>query len=285
MSSRDDFVIENGKLMEYVGPKNGDIVIPDEVTGVGVGHPIFGDIMEGPFTLTLAPNMTCELTHLLAQEITVLNIPAGTEISVRGGDFNEYNGCAFFKNLKEINVAADHPSLSSENGILFNKDKSVLYSCPRAIAGVIVIPETVTEISAKAFYGCAEVAEVVIPASITEIAERTFADCKSLKKIVLPDGVVKIGSEAFLRCSKITSAGLKGTGGKKGYNYEFPWTEEIPENAFHGIKNLKKVVLPETIRVIGKNAFKACASLVEINLPAAVKCDKKTFQDCKKLSV
>jgi hypothetical protein len=89
----------------------------------------------------------------------------------------------------------------------------------------------------------------------------------------------------FLRCPKLTSAGLKGTGGKKGYPFEFPWTKEIPENAFYGMKSLKNVLLPETIKVIGKNAFKACAALESINLPENVKCDKKAFKDCKKLSL
>ena len=48
---------------------------------------------------------------------------------------------------------------------------------------------------------------------------------------------------------------------------------------------LKTVVLPETIKLIGKNAFKGCKSLESINLPEGVKCDKKTFKDCKNLSV
>lgn len=51
------------------------------------------------------------------------------------------------------------------------------------------------------------------------------------------------------------------------------------------MKSLKNVLLPETIKVIGKNAFKACAALESINLPENVKCDKKAFKDCKKLSL
>lgn len=170
-------------------------------------------------------------------------------------------------------------------GILYNKAKTVLISCPRAISGKVDIPETVKEITGQAFYGCSSVTEVVIPDGVTVIGERAFADCKSLKKVVLPDSLKTIENEAFLRCAKITTAGQKGTGGKKGFNYEFPWTEEIPANAFNGIKSLKKVSLPDSVKSIGENAFKACAALEEINLPADVKCDKKTFKDCKKLSL
>ncbi len=278
-----DFAIEDG-FLQYTGPKSGDVVIPDEITE-WIGHPVFADIMEGPFTLTLSAHLSCSASDLLAQEVVAINIPAGATVEIKGGDFNSHTGDAFFKQLKEVNVSSEHPTLSSENGILYNKEKTILYSCPRAISGCVTIPVTVTEISAKAFYGCADITEVIIPDGVTRINERTFADCKSLKRIVLPDGVTEIGDEAFLRCAKITTAGYKGLGGKKGFNYEFSWTEKIPGNAFNGIKSLKKVVLPETIKEIGKNAFKACASLTEINLPADVKCDKKTFKDCKKLSI
>ena len=87
-----------------------------------------------------------------------------------------------------------------------------------------------------------------------------------------------------MRCAKITSAGPKG-GTKNKFNLEFPWTKKLPENAFSGLRNLKKVVLPETITEIVKNAFKACKNLEEIYLPENVKCDKKCFKDCVRLSI
>lgn len=277
-----DFVIKNGLLCDYTGSKSGEIVITNDVKGFNT--PVFVDIMEDEFSLTLSSQMSCTVGDLISQELAVLNIPAGATVTIRGDRFNGNNGNPFFKKLREINVSPDHADLSSENGILFNKDKSVLISCPRAVSGKVVIPDTVKEISENAFYGCALVTEVILPVGITEIKEKTFADCKSLKKIVLPESVKKIGVEAFLRCAKLTTAGLKGTGDKKGYAYEFPWTDKIPENAFSGMKNLKSVVLPETIKEIGKNAFKACGKLEQINLPENVKLDKKAFKDCKLLS-
>lgn len=283
MSNKKDFVIKKGKLTEYVGPKSGDIVIPEEVTGMD-GPPTFLDIMEGPFSLTLSGSMSCTVSNLLAQELTVLNIPAGATVTMVSDRFNANNGNPFFKNLEAIHVAEGHPTLSSENGLLYNKDKTVLLSCPRGVKGTVKLPETVTEIADEAFYGCSQVTEVAIPSGVTAIGGRAFADCKSLKKIVLPDKIKTIGKEAFLRCSKIKTAGLKGTGGKKGFDYEFPWTDAIPGNAFSGIKSLKQVTLPDSVQSIGKDAFKACANLEEINLSDNVTFDKKTFKDCTKLS-
>ena len=163
---------------------------------------------------------------------------------------------------------------------------TILYACPAAHEGEVVIPETVKEIGKRAFDGCKNLTEIIIPSTVEEIGERAFMDCKSLKKVVIQGDKTKIGKEAFLRCGKITTAGLYGSvKEKRGYSFEFPWTSSIPENAFSGMNKLKTVVLPDTVKSIGKNAFKGCKSLESINLPENVKCDKKTFKDCKKLSV
>ena len=273
-----DFVIENGLLQQYVGP-GGDVVIPDGVA-IGRGFPPFCDFPE-PFALTLANGMKCGFAELLAQNITSLTIPAGTEFNC---EYCGPNHSAFFAELKEINVDPENPYCASENGILYSKDMTFLYACPAAHDGPVVIPETVKTIGEHAFDGCRLLKEIVIPVSVTEIGERAFMDCKALAKVVLPAGC-SVGAEAFLRCGKLTTAGLKGTGKGKGWSVEFPWTDEIPENAFAGMNKLKSVVLPDTIKVIGKNAFKGCKALEEINLPEGVKVDKKAFKDCKNLSV
>ena len=279
MSNAKDFVIKNGVLEEYHG-SGGDVVIPDGVKEFG-NFPVFCDFWE-PFRLTLADGMTASFDNLLSQGIVSLNVPAGVKFTCSACGPNH---SSFYALLEEINVDPGNPHCSSENGILFDKEKTVLYACPAAHKGAVVIPETVKVIAPHAFDGCKLLKEIVIPASVTEIGERAFMDCKALARVVLTSDKTKIGAEAFLRCAKLTSAGPKGTLPGKGNGFEFPWTKEIPENAFSGMNKLKKVVLPETIAAIGKNAFKGCKSLEEINLPENVKCDKKTFKDCKSLSV
>ena len=277
MSNTNDFVIENGMLKQYVGP-GGDVVIPEGVKGI-FGVPFCN--YPNPFSLTLADGMKCDFDELLAENIISLKVPAGAELSC-GCCGPNYS--AFFKELQEINVDPANPYCASKDGVLYSKDMTVLYACPAAHDGPVVIPDTVTTIGERAFDGCRQLKEIVIPDSVTSIGRRAFMDCKVLAKVVIPAGC-SIGEEAFLRCTKLTTAGLKGTGKGKGYSVEFLWTEAIPENAFSGMAKLKTVVLPETIKVIGKNAFKGCKSLENINLPEGVKCDKKTFKDCKNLSV
>ena len=269
---------EAGSLERYHGPA-GEIMLPEEVKAID-GAPVFCDIWD-PIELTLSPNMKCSASELLSQGLTVLHIPAGTEFVCSAFAPNH---SSFYAMLKEIQVDPANASCASVDGILYDKDVTALYSCPAAHEGAVVIPETVTQIMPHAFDGCKKLTQIVIPASVTKIGERAFMDCTALKKIVLQGKDTIIEPEAFLRCSKITTAGLQGTE-KKGFGLEFVWTNSIPENAFSGLTKLKKVVLPETVKSIGKNAFKGCKSLESINLPEDVKCDKKTFKDCKNLSV
>lgn len=279
MSNAIDFVIENGVLTGYHGA-GGEIVIPDEVTECrGVVFCGF----EEPFELTLSPNMKCNSSDLLSEGISVLNIPAGTQFkcSSFGPNYSQ-----FYVLLREINVDPENESCASKDGILYSKNMKTLYSCPAAYEGKVEIPNTVKKIATHAFDGCYKIKEVVIPASVKTIGERAFMDCKSLKKVVLQNEKTIIEPEAFLRCTKITTAGSAGTSSdKKGYSFEFPWSESIPDNAFSGMKKLKSVVLPDTIKSIGKNAFKGCKGMETISMPVGVKYEKKCFKDCKKLSI
>lgn len=273
-----DFKINEGVLEAYLG-EGGDVVIPDTVREC-TSVPFMGT--PEPFQLTLSESMKCSFNDLLSEEMTVLNIPSGTKFECSNCD---PNGTSFFKNLKEINVDPDNPTCASSDGILYGKDMKTLYACPAAHEGTVTIPDTVKKIAAHAFGNCKQLKEIVIPDSVTTIEERAFVSCGSLKKIVLPKKLKKIGKDAFLRCSKLVTAGPKGPTKGKGFSVEFSWSDDIPDNAFSGMNKLKSVVLPDTIKSIGKNVFKGCKSLEEINLPDGIAFDSKTFKDCTKLSL
>lgn len=273
MSNENLFKIVDGVLADC---KDGvsKIVLPDEVTAIDDCPGPFIQIYE-PFELTLSPNTKTCAGDLRSEAITVLNVPAGAELEC--SDFGPNHGM-FFKLLKEINVDLDNTSCASENGILYSKDMSVLYSCPAAHEDNVVIPASVKSIGAHAFDGCKKLTEIVIPETVEEIGERAFMDCTALKRIVVQGQNTKIGKDAFLRCTKIIMAvQYDGSDKKKSNVFEFPWTEEIPENAFSGLNKLKTVVLPKTIKHIGKFAFRGCKSLEKMNLSKKIICDKKAF--------
>jgi len=60
--------------------------------------------------------------------------------------------------------------------------------------------------------------------------------------------------------------------------------DEVKEEAFKGCFKLKKVVLNEGLRKIGKNAFSYCTSLQSITLPSTiVEIEEQAFYRCRKL--
>ena len=85
--------------------------------------------------------------------------------------------------LTSINVADGNSKFSSINGILYDKAREMLISCPRGKSGDIKVPDSVTSVSDNAFYGCSSMTSVTIPKSVTYIGWSAFYDCEDLKDI------------------------------------------------------------------------------------------------------
>lgn len=149
------------------------------------------------------------------------------------------------------------------------------------------------------FQGCISLSKVSV--NCTEISNRMFAGCKSLTKIELMKPVKKIGYSAFERTgltqfkipSSVTSIswgvfnrckdlekltigkGVKGiTHGFEGSGHKNltvileEGTRIVPKGLFR-YSDVKKVVLPSTIKEIGSYAF-ANMTMDSIKLPASV---------------
>ncbi len=61
----------------------------------------------------------------------------------------------------------------------------------------LTIPNSVTKIGDRAFYGCSGLTSVTIPNSVTSIGYSAFAGCSGLTSVEIPDDVTCIGSGAF----------------------------------------------------------------------------------------
>ena len=71
------------------------------------------------------------------------------------------------------------------------------------------IPDSVTEIGSRAFYGCSSLTTIDIPDSVTEIGSLAFSDCSSLTDIDIPDGVTEINYNIFLDCNSLRKVNAK----------------------------------------------------------------------------
>ncbi|MBQ3110727.1 MAG: leucine-rich repeat protein [Clostridia bacterium] len=99
--------------------------------------------------------------------------------------------------VEEIIVDEENEHFSSLNGVLFNKDKSVLIKFPPFKEGEYTIPEGVKELDARTFARSINVTKVIIPDGVTEIKSGTFSQCMKLESITIPKSVKIIEAGAF----------------------------------------------------------------------------------------
>ena len=157
--------------------------------------------------------------------LTVVNIPAS--VTNIGNWVFDY--CSA---LTAIHVAEGNTAYSSEDGVLFNKDKTTLVCYPIGkTETTYTVPATVTTFTTSAFENCTALAQINLPNSLTDMKSRTFYGCTSLKEVTLPDGVTQLMGSNFTDCSA-----------------------------------LEKVTLPEGITYIGSGAFKNCSALTELTV-------------------
>lgn len=88
-----------------------------------------------------------------------------------------FNGCT---KLTEIKVDSANTTYSSSDGVLYNKSRTSVLSCPEGKRTAYVIPNGVTSIVDYAFSGCGGLPSLTIPKSVQSIAESAFENCKGL---------------------------------------------------------------------------------------------------------
>lgn len=99
--------------------------------------------------------------------------------------------------LKGFVVDEANRYYSEENGVLYNKAKTVLVRVPLGYdISTLTIPNTVKIIGESAFSGCT-MGAFTVPSTITSIGNGAFAYCKKFKSIFIPKTVISIGKGAF----------------------------------------------------------------------------------------
>ena len=109
--------------------------------------------------------------------------------------FDAFWGCI---NLEEINVSEENETLSSRNGILYNKNQTTLYAVPPAsVTGEFIVPDSVYSIRQQAFFGCTDLTRIVLPLNFKFMYERVFQNCNNLTEIRFMGGVPTFRASAF----------------------------------------------------------------------------------------
>lgn len=290
-------IIDNGQCVVYACPKDVDNVeIPENIEHEGrmykvtaIGESVFSN--RSSLASVTIPNSVTTIGASAfrgCSSLTSVTIP-GSVTSIGERAFG--SGAK----LVAINVNSNNQNYCSINGVLFNKDKSVLYCYPMGktdsnyvipnsvttIAGdafsgcsltSVRIPDSVTAIGTHAFYGCRSLTSVTIPNSVTKIDDCVFFYCSSLTSVTIPGSVTAIGWSAFNSCSSLTSVEIPNS------------VKEIDVGAFEYCSSLTSVRIPDSVTAIGEDAFYCCSSLTSVKIPNSVtKIGWNAFAYCESL--
>ena len=110
----------------------------------------------------------------------------------------------------------------------------------------VIISDSVTSISDRAFYGFTSLTSVSIPESVTSIGSGVFENCISLTGVDIPGSVTSIGQRAFYNCKNLETIAIP------------EGVTEIGSCTFFDCINLRTVTIPESVVSIGVNAFELC---------------------------
>ena len=180
------------------------------------------------------------------QNVNTINVPQQTTSIAAGAFSNSVN-------LEAINVDENNLYYTSDNGVLFNKDKSELVAYPAEKSDTsYTVPESVTYIQAQAFYGCTNLTSVSLTDNVYDMGSSVFSDCTNLTDVVLSEDLSWIQGSTFSNCTSLKSVKIPSD------------VDTIYSSAFSGCASLESITIPKSVDLIEQYAFYDCNSLKDI---------------------
>lgn len=160
------------------------------------------------------------------------------------------------KSLSAIDVDSGSHTYCSDDGVLYNKEQTVLVAYPAGKSGSrFVVPSQVVKIGDAAFLFCEQLSQIVLHDQVEEIGNDAFWDC-GIAEIYLGKNLKRVGDCAF-GLTKLTEATLLS---------RIEWGEGV----FSRCSCLTRAEVEEGIAAIPARTFENCISLAAVSLPSSL---------------
>jgi len=288
-----------------------NINIPNNVTSIVYGA-FYG--CTSLININIPNNVTSIDDKVFYGCTSLTNVTIGNGVTSIGKEV--FEGCT---SLTVIDVATANQNYSSSQGVLYNKDKTILIKCPIQKAGALTIPNSVTSIGDKVFYGCTGLTSITVGNGVTSIGEEAFYGCTGLTNITIGNNVQTIKKDAFRGCSKLTvltipanvtniELGFTNQYGVRRNSTTFEGCASLtaidvaPANTSYSsdqgvlynkdkttlfkypVKKTGAYTIPNSVKTIDINAFYECTGLTGITLPNGVEIGLRAFAGCTSLT-
>ncbi len=208
---------------------NSITAIPDQITKIGYG------------------------VFTKCSSLTEITLPAGLQEI----EYDAFNNCSA---LTKITIDESNENYTTVDGVLYNKDKTILVSYPIGNErDSFTTPSTLTKIMSNSFAYSKNLKEVTLNEGLEEVPYAAFQNSKIIS-VNIPASVTRIGSFAFTDCYNLQTVNI-AEGSK---------LESIGMYAFDSCKSLKQIELPEGLKTIDTRVFQNCTILSKVHIPSSV---------------
>jgi hypothetical protein len=114
----------------------------------------------------------------------------------------------------------------------------------------VTMHDGITSIGHGAFQNSKLRGELILPSNLNSIETGAFKETLLSGSLCLPNSLVTLASSAFSNCTRLSGVLIIPEG-----------IAVLNNNVFEGCSNIEGIILPQTLSVIGQNAFKDCFSI------------------------
>lgn len=149
----------------------------------------------------------------------------------------------------------------------------------------IYLPNSVSEIKERDFYGYNSLRMIYIPKSVTKIERGAFKFCKLLKTIdVDPDNMFFCSINGVLYSKDMETIIYRPIASGIDFNLNLDFIKHIDNYAFCNNSSIKQIIIPEGVISVGVMAFASCKKLKQIEFPSSLlDIGRFAFSECKSL--